>query len=153
MKVSTVPPEQILFLTLTITFSPVYRSNLSSRHGAVRLNTDIKPTLGVQMSIMKLTGDLVASSSLCIWLETLSNNSGSAVSENYRLLGNLYRGLRCFIRFMKPLSCTTLNGWLSSAVNSIIFLVVALDFSVLMSNIGATVEGCCGCCDSAASLL
>lgn len=113
-------------------------SKSSFTHWAVRLNIDIKLTLEVQMSVVKLTGDLVASSSLCTWHETHLKNS-----EKYHLLG-----LRCLIRFTKPLSCTTLNSWSSSAIN-IIFLLVALEFSVLMSKIGPT----CGCCGSAASLL
>lgn len=51
------------------------------------------------MSIVKLTGELLASSRLCVWLETAVNNSGSATSEKE---GCMHRGaLGCKLKHME----------------------------------------------------
>ncbi|MEQ2263658.1 Prolyl 3-hydroxylase 1, partial [Xenotaenia resolanae] len=63
------------------------------------------------------------SSRLRVCLKTWSNDAGNATSEKYLRLGTLYYGLKCCIKFLKPQSSTTENGWSSNAMNSAEFLM------------------------------
>ncbi|MEQ2232998.1 hypothetical protein ILYODFUR_017231 [Ilyodon furcidens] len=108
---------------------------------------DIKLASEVHMSVIKLSVFASASSRLRVCLKTWSNDAGNATSEKYLRLGTLYYGLKkCCIKFLKPQSSTTENGWSSNAMNSVSFLVITCLFSLLVrANNGPLTDSLCMC--------
>lgn len=92
--------------------------NSSSTHWAARLNINIKLTLYVQMSVVKLIAALEsACRRLRVWPDTILNYSGL---QSITYIYIVYLGLRYCIKFLKSLSSMMENGWSSNAMNSMI---------------------------------